>query len=63
MLAKIISFAPTRREAIKKLEVALNHTIVVGVKTNLPLLLKILSSEKFISGNYTTRFLEEEFRW
>lgn len=63
MLAKIISFAPTRQEAIKKLEVALNHTIVVGVKTNLPLLLKILSSERFISGNYTTRFLEEEFRW
>lgn len=63
MIAKIISYGRTRDEALKKLEIALKHTSIVGVKTNLPLLLKIFESPEFKSGNYTTRFLEEEFNW
>ncbi len=63
MLAKLIVHGRTREEALRKLEVALLHTSIVGVKTNLPLLLSLLKSPKFKSGNYTTRFLEEEFIW
>ncbi|MCD6454124.1 MAG: acetyl-CoA carboxylase biotin carboxylase subunit [Candidatus Aminicenantes bacterium] len=63
MIAKIIAYGRTRREALRKLEVALKHTSIVGVKTNLPLLLKLFESPEFLSGNYTTRFLEEEFVW
>jgi len=63
MIAKIVSYGRTRDEALKKLEIALKHTSIVGVKTNLPLLLKIFESPEFKSGNYTTRFLEEESNW
>ncbi len=63
MIAKVIAYGRTRDEALKKLEIALKHTSIVGVKTNLPLLLKLFESPKFKSGNYTTRFLEEEFNW
>ncbi len=63
MLAKLIAYGRNREEALHKLEVALLHTSIVGVKTNLPLLLSLLKSPKFRSGNYTTRFLEEEFIW
>ncbi len=63
MIAKLIAYGKNRDEALHKLEVALHHTSIVGVKTNLPLLLSLLKSAKFRSGNYTTRFLEEEFIW
>ena len=63
MIAKLIAYGRDRNEALHKLEVALKHTSIVGVKTNLPLLLSLLKSAKFRSGNYTTRFLEEEFIW
>ncbi len=63
MIAKLIAYGRDRNEALHKLEVALHHTSIVGVKTNLPLLLSLLKSAKFRSGNYTTRFLEEEFIW
>ncbi len=63
MIAKLIAYGRDRNEALHKLEVALKHTSIVGVKTNLPLLLSLLKSTKFRSGNYTTRFLEEEFIW
>ncbi len=63
MIAKLIAYGRNREEALHKLEVALHHTSIVGVKTNLPLLLSLLKSPQFRSGNYTTRFLEEEFIW
>jgi len=59
MIAKIIAFAPTRLTAIKKMQTALEMTTVVGVKTNIPLHLAILSSADFLSGNYNTQFLEK----
>ncbi len=37
---------------------ALEMTTIVGVKTNLPLHLKILADEEFVTGNYDTRFME-----
>jgi len=58
LLAKIIALAPTRRTAIKKMITALEMTTVVGVKTNLPLHLKILSHKEFQTGDYDTRFME-----
>jgi acetyl-CoA carboxylase biotin carboxylase subunit len=38
---------------------ALETTTIVGIKTNIPLLLNILSSTDFINGNYTTQFVEK----
>ncbi|MCJ7587316.1 MAG: biotin carboxylase, partial [Candidatus Aminicenantes bacterium] len=59
MIAKIIAFAPTRLTAIKKMQTALEMTTIVGVKTNIPLHLAILSSADFLNGNYNTQFLEK----
>ncbi len=58
LLAKIIALAPNRQTAIKKMITALEMTTIVGIKTNLPLHLKILSSKEFVSGGYDTRFME-----
>jgi len=57
MLAKIISHAATREEAISKLEQALAKTSIYGVETNLDYLRGILAHETFRSGQQYTRFL------
>lgn len=59
LLAKIIAHAPTREEALKKIETALEMTTVVGVKTNIPLHLKILGNSHFRQGDYHIQFLEK----
>jgi acetyl-CoA carboxylase, biotin carboxylase subunit len=58
LIAKIISYAPTRKESIIKARTALEMTTIVGVKTNIPLHLNILSNTDFLKGQYNTRFLE-----
>jgi hypothetical protein len=49
LVAKIIAFAPTRPITIKKMLAALEMTTIVGIKTNLPLHLSILSNSDFIN--------------
>jgi len=57
MLAKIIAHAPTREQAIAKLEDALQSTQVHGIETNLDYLQRILSEPVFREGRSFTRFL------
>ena len=59
LIAKIIAYAPSRVLAISKMKAALETTTIVGIKTNIPLLLNILSSTDFVNGNYTTQFVEK----
>jgi len=59
LIAKIIVYAPSRVLAISKMKAALETTTIVGIKTNIPLLLNILSSTDFVNGNYTTQFVEK----
>jgi acetyl-CoA carboxylase biotin carboxylase subunit len=58
LVAKVIAYAPNRPVAIKKMQTALEMTTIVGVKTNIPLHLNILSNTDFIRGEYNTQFLE-----
>jgi acetyl-CoA carboxylase, biotin carboxylase subunit len=58
LVAKIVALAPTRPEAIKKMQTALEMTTIVGIKTNLPLHLAILSDTDFMEGRYDTQFME-----
>ena len=62
LLAKIVVKAPSRKEAIKKMLTALEGTIIVGIKTNIPLHLNILSNSDFIKGNYDIQFMEKFLR-
>ncbi|MEW5902051.1 MAG: biotin carboxylase, partial [Acidobacteriota bacterium] len=58
LVAKIAALAPSRPEAIRKMQTALEMTTIVGIKTNLPLHLAILGDSDFAEGRYDTRFME-----
>ncbi len=62
MIAKVISHGRTRSEAIARMKRALEMFLIEGIKTNIPLHLKILSDEFFIKGDINTHFMEEFFR-
>ena len=58
MLAKIISHAPTRREAALKLALALERTRLAGLVTNRDFLVATLRHEAFLAADTTTDFIE-----
>ena len=58
LVAKIAAIAPSRQEAIKKILTALEMTTIVGIKTNIPLHLSLLSNSSFIKGDYDIQFIE-----
>ena len=58
MIAKVIVWAPTRAEAIAKMDDVLAQTIIEGVPTTIAVHRKILAKKTFIDGQYDTRFLE-----
>lgn len=58
MIAKLITMAQTREEAIAKMHRALSEFVVEGVKTTIPFHLRLMKDPNFIAGNYTTKFLE-----
>jgi acetyl-CoA carboxylase biotin carboxylase subunit len=59
MIAKLIVEAPTRAKAIDRMLRALDEFVIEGVKTTIPVLKRILCHEKFRSGNFDTKFLEQ----
>ncbi|MCX6312629.1 MAG: acetyl-CoA carboxylase biotin carboxylase subunit [Bacteroidetes bacterium] len=59
MIAKLITMAQTREEAIAKMHRALSEFVVEGVKTTIPFHLRLMKDPNFILGNYTTKFLED----
>jgi len=58
MIAKIISVARTRNEAINTMSRALSEYVIEGVKTTIPFHQQLMRNEQFISGNFNTKFLE-----
>ena len=58
MIAKLITVAQTREEAISKMSRALTEFVIEGVQTTIPFHLKLMQNEDFIAGNYTTKFME-----
>jgi acetyl-CoA carboxylase biotin carboxylase subunit len=58
MIAKLITVAQTREEAIAKMHRALSEYVIEGVKTTIPFHLRLMQDENFRKGNYTTKFLE-----
>ncbi len=59
MIAKLITTAQTREEAIAKMKRALEEFIIEGIKTTIPFHLQLMNHPDFLEGNYTTKFLEE----
>jgi acetyl-CoA carboxylase biotin carboxylase subunit len=60
MLAKLITFSKTRKEAQVIMQRALKECIVEGIKTNIPLHLKILEHSDYTSGEVYTKWIEEK---
>ncbi|MCQ8279641.1 acetyl-CoA carboxylase biotin carboxylase subunit [Acetobacteraceae bacterium KSS8] len=59
MVAKLIVHAPTRAEAISRMQRALDEFVVTGIKTVIPLHQRILADPGFRSGDYTIHWLEK----
>lgn len=57
MIAKLITRARTREEAIQKMERALDEFVVEGIKTTVPFHQKLMRNEDFRKGNFHTGFL------
>ncbi len=58
MLAKLVVHAPTRKAALRRMDVALSNFVALGVVTNIGFLRNALSHPAFISGNVTTDLLD-----
>ncbi|MBK7888876.1 MAG: acetyl-CoA carboxylase biotin carboxylase subunit [Bacteroidetes bacterium] len=58
MIAKLITVAQTREEAMQTMERALSEFVIEGVKTTIPFHQQLLQNEDFRKGNYTTKFME-----
>jgi len=59
MIAKLITTAQTREEAIQKMKRALGEFYIEGIKTTIPFHLQLMDDPDFIAGNYTTKFMED----
>jgi acetyl-CoA carboxylase biotin carboxylase subunit len=57
MIAKLITRARTREEAITKMERALDEFIVEGINTTVPFHKALMKNEDFRNGNFHTGFL------
>ena len=62
LLLKLIAYAETRQGAISRLRRALYETRLPGVTTNIPLLLRTLDDDRFVSGQYDTSILDGSAR-
>jgi acetyl-CoA carboxylase biotin carboxylase subunit len=58
LIAKIIVHGRDRQEAIARMRRTLEMTVIDGIKTSIPLHLKILSDPDFVAGRLGTAFME-----
>ncbi|MBI4428539.1 MAG: acetyl-CoA carboxylase biotin carboxylase subunit [Ignavibacteriales bacterium] len=61
MLAKVITWGKSRADATAAMKRALHEFEIQGVQSTIPFCLFVLNHESFISGNFSTRFVEEHF--
>lgn len=58
MIAKLITTAQTREEAIDKMRRALDEFVIEGVKTTIDFHRQLMDHPDYLAGNYTTKFME-----
>jgi acetyl-CoA carboxylase biotin carboxylase subunit len=58
MIAKLITTAQTREEAINKMRRALDEFVIEGIKTTIPFHRQLMAHPDYIKGDYTTKFME-----
>ena len=60
LLAKLIVWGVDREEAINRMKRSLDEFVVEGIKTTIPFHKKLMVNKTFLSGNFSTSFMEEE---
>ncbi len=58
MIAKLITTAQTREEAINKMKRALDEFYIEGIKTTIPFHRQLMEEPNYVAGNYTTAFMD-----
>src|SRR3954469_16180168 len=58
MIGKLITVAQTREEAINTMSRALSEYVIEGIKTTIPFHLQLMKDERFLSGDFNTKFLD-----
>jgi acetyl-CoA carboxylase biotin carboxylase subunit len=58
MIAKLITTAQTREEAISKMKRALDEFYIEGIKTTIPFHRQLMDEPDYVAGNYTTAFMD-----
>jgi len=61
MIAKLCTWAPNRAEAIDMMRLALDEFEIEGIGHNIPFLSAVMDHPKFVSGDMTTAFIDEEY--
>ena len=61
LLSKVITWGPTRQDALASMRRALAEFRVVGISTTIPFCQFVLADSEFKAGRYTTHFVEERF--
>ena len=61
MIAKLIVHGKDRTEAIEKMRAALNDFVIRGIHSNIPFQAALLQHPRFVSGDFTTGFIAEEY--
>ena len=59
MIAKLITYGTNRRDAMDKMNRALDEYIITGIKTTIPFEKAVLHDPEFCRGAYSTNFVEE----
>jgi acetyl-CoA carboxylase biotin carboxylase subunit len=59
MIAKLITTAQSREEAISKMRRALDEFVIEGVKTTIPFHRQLMDDPRYIAGDYTTAFMDD----
>ena len=62
MIGKLISFADSREKAIIKMKNALNEMVIDGIKTNIPLQIRIMENNDFYKGSMNIHSLEKTIK-
>ena len=61
MISKLICYGETRGEAVLRMRRALEEYRLMGVKTNIPFHQHMMDSHRFLTGNFHTKFVEDNF--
>jgi len=61
MISKLVTHSPSRRQTVAAMETALDQYYISGLVNNLAFCRSIMRNERFRSGNYSTKFIGQEY--